>query len=229
MSESKDVSLLCPTRKRPAELERMIRSAVKTAIGSIEILVYVDDDDPTRHLDIAPAIKFVGPSNGVGRAWNHLAMRATGARLMMANDDLVFETIGWDHELLSREPADRIYVAWFNDGSMKPERCAFPIVSRRWYEALGYFVPECFHFLWHDAWVWDVGRRLRRELPILSVLVEHHHFAFKKAEYDETYRRHRVGPDNQRKRREDEATFIAMAEQRQRDADLLRGLMDDSV
>ena len=46
----KKMSLLCPSRGRPNDLERFILSVTDTAAdpGRVEILVYVDDDDPLK-------------------------------------------------------------------------------------------------------------------------------------------------------------------------------------
>ena len=59
-------------------------------------------------------------------------------------------------------------------------------------------------------------------LYVSDVVVEHRHFTFKKAQYDETYRMHREGMTQKQKRHEDKVTFGQTAKERQRDADKLQ-------
>ena len=162
----------------------------------------------------------------VGVAWNYLARVAQGDLLMMANDDLVFKTPRWGAALYDAMNAtgwdDGIFCAYCDDGAPKPEdRVCFPIVSRKWYETLGYLAPECFNFLWHDTWIGDIAKRINRALYVPTVLVEHRHFTFKKAEYDATYQRHRVGPENRKKRTEDQRTYESSVGLRQQHAKTL--------
>lgn len=227
------ISILCPSRGRPDIFQRMVNSAVNTGIGHFEIFVYLDEDDPQRSAYPLTLVDKVltGSSQRLGKIWNQLAHSSTGDLLMMANDDLVFMTREWDRliiESLDKEaPSDDIFVAWVNDGHRHwTSRCTFPIVSHRWFEILGYLAPECFHFLWHDTWVGDIGKKLDRTLPILDVLIEHRHFSFGKAKYDDTYRRHREGSNNTAKRNKDKLMFKQTDDERQRDAEKLRQHME---
>lgn len=227
------ISILCPSRGRPEIFERMVNSIVNNGTGRSEILVYLDEDDPQRSAYPLTLVDEVvtGPSRGLGKIWNQLARFAKGDLLMMANDDLVFITKEWDRRIIETinetAPRDDIFVAWADDGAPNSAgRCTFPIVSRSWFEVLGYLAPECFHFLWHDTWVGDIGKRLGRTMFIADVLIEHRHYAFKKANYDETYRRHRTGIENAAKRKEDKLTFKQTSDERQRDAERLRQHME---
>lgn len=243
------ISILCPTRGRPKLFERMLRSIHSTIAShrNIEILIYLDHDDPRlssydaiidygdrpKYRMYAPSLDD-GKARTVGEAWNILAHAAVGEYLLMGNDDHVYMTPHWDQKLLDilseRMPKDGIFVAWVDDKTGKAaRRCAFPIVSRKWYETLGYFTPECFNFLYHDTWIWDVGKRLDRTFYIPEVVIEHRHFAFKKAEYDDTYQRHRVGVENARRREVDKQMFNSMAGQRQSDAYKLKDLIISRV
>lgn len=220
----KKVSLLTPTRGRPDLCERMVESFWDTVEGPAECLLYVDEDEMFSYLTKGMKVTMIqGPQRRVGECWNDLADISTGDLLMMGNDDLMFKTPGWN-EFLQDLPDDGIFVAWFDDGSGKSaDRCAFPIVSRRWYETLGYFTPECFNFLWHDTWVWDIGRKLGRLHYIPEALVEHAHFAFGKAPYDATYRLHRDGKGKERA--DDKAMFKTTDVERNVDVQKLKELM----
>lgn len=234
--ENKKLSILCPSRGRPELFDRMLRSMhdMKASSANFEVLAYVDNDDSCRadyeSVVPAPHLLVIDEPRSVGEAWNILAREAAGDYLLMGNDDHVYITPQWNKMLLDilseRMPKDGIFVAWVDDGTGKSmSRCAFPIVSRKWYERLGYFTPECFNFLYHDTWVWDVGKRLDRTFYIPEVVIEHRHFTAGKTEYDDTYRRHRVGAENSRKREADKQMFNSMAGQRQLDADKLKNLI----
>lgn len=225
------ISILCPSRGRPDLLQRMLDSMSKTA-GSrenYEVLIYLDQDDPTRRKYLDGAIEAdsytIGNAKTVGRAWNVLAAESRGDYLMMGNDDHVYITPQWDRLILDviseRSQSDSVFVAWVDDVTGKAQkRCAFPIVSRKWYNALGYFTPERFKFFYHDTWIWDIGKRLNRTLFIPEVLIEHRHFTISKAEYDDTYRRNRSGQANADKR-----IFEATANVRRADAKKLKSIM----
>lgn len=233
------ISILCPTRERPELFKRMMNSISVTSVGSCEVLVYIDDDDPciqeyrtVRHEFESLCKFYLGSSNGVGRAWNVLAKEATGSLLMLANDDLVFRTEGWDAKIIQaindNGLNEQMFVAWADDGMPDSnKRCTFPIVPVEWLKAVGSLVPEIFHFLYHDTWIESVGQDLGRTLYMKHVMIEHCHFTFKKAAYDATYQRHRVGSENVRKRREDKAMFTKTKHLREQWAQMLREYTDE--
>jgi len=204
-------SILTPTRGRPENAIRFANSVNKTAKdkSSFEQLFYVDNDDPRidDYRRLFPSnhnqVKVIyGEPMSVSKSWNILAEKCVGDVLIMGNDDLVYRTDGWDEILDTerRKYQDCIYVMWFNDGINGARHCAFPIVSRKWYETLGYFAPGIFEFLYNDTWVFDIGKRINRCHYIDRVLTEHLHFTAGKSNYDETYQRARRDGQSQRDR-----------------------------
>ncbi len=192
------ISILCPTRGRPMMVRRMMNSVRDTQAGEVEIILYFDNDDPARYGSYAQADVIMSGEGTVGQHWNKMADVAQGDILMMGNDDFLYQTPGWDKivtEAVQAKFPDEIYVAWTDDGSGKAQdRCAVPIVSKKWVETLGYFCPPGFKFFYNDTWIWNLAQRLDRELYIPDVLVEHLHFSFGKMEADETTRRNRTDP-----------------------------------
>jgi glycosyl transferase/beta-hydroxylase protein BlmF len=197
------ISILTPSRERIHRLGYFIESALTTANArggdNVELLFYVDEDDPERalyeRLNVSPHIKvIVGPPESVSKTWNVLAKEAKGDILMMGNDDQVFHTKNWPEKLYNEvaKYEDDIYVAWFEDGINGAKHCAFPIVSRKWYETLGYFTPGVFNFGYNDTWIFDLGIRVKRCHFIPDIYVEHQHFTANKSAYDNTYARNRT-------------------------------------
>lgn len=232
-------SMLCPTRSRAQQIQRFVTSVHRTCMqpGSVEILFYVDDDDPQRE-DYARTIEelqrqypdfkrvelIVGPAMSVSKSWNVLAASSTGSLLMMANDDQLYVDYGWDYHLdrYAGESQDGIFAMFFEDGQYPPGSGDFPIVSRRWYETLGYFTPGIFEFWYNEAWIFDIAHRLRRIRRIPKVLVDHLHYSKYKSVLDETYLRHR---SNFERSQRDTELFKNTAEQRSAAAEKLRPLM----
>lgn len=215
------ISILCPTRERIDLTKRMIDSAINTASGDIEILLFIDDDDPKKeeYKLLKNCDKYFGNVKSVGVAWNILAKKCKGDILITGNDDLVFRTQNWDTFIKEGVKVfpDNIYIAWANDGS-KPKKCTFPIISRDCYNVLGYFMPEVFHFLYHDTWMGDIGVRIGRTLLLKDVIIEHMHPGFKKREPDKTFRRNKTA----KIAHEDTKIYNETSDQREKDANKLR-------
>ena len=200
---------MTPTRQRPQRLEQFIKSVYEytSERDRVEMLMYVDVDDPAKdlYLDFFEhcqtefeeflRIHFVfGAPKSVSRSWNELYERSVGDIIIMGNDDLVYRTDGWDRmvELESNIFEDDIYCMWMDDRINRENHCAFPIVSRKWCETLGYFTPGVFHFGYNDTWVFDIAKRIHRCRFLGGVIGEHMHFTQGKAVKDETYLRNRV-------------------------------------
>jgi len=203
-------SILTPTRNRPANCERFIKSVYNSTKTkkNVEMLFYVDEDDPAidaykslhwhaqKEYEGFKKIEFVfGNPMSVSKSWNIIAERCIGDVLIMGNDDLVYQTDGWDEKLdqeLDQYRQDKVYVAWMNDGINGERHCAFPIVSREWYECLGRFTPGCFNFGYNDTWIFEVGTMLERLHYIPFIKAEHLHFSVGKSEMDDTYAHNRT-------------------------------------
>ncbi len=222
------ISILTPTRGRCARAQKFAHSVIKTAmkLDKVELLFYVDLDDPELQLYLQWKSKcekqigiMTGPAISVSKSWNSLAERCTGDILIMGNDDLVYRTYGWDRYLyykLNKYP-DQIYCAWFQDGINGDKHCAFPIVSRKWYEITGQFTPGIFEFLYNDTWIYDIGKRVGRTLYIPEVYAEHEHFSTGKMQADETTIRSRKSGSTAR----DKTLFEKTWKLREHNAELL--------
>ena len=126
----KAISILTPTRNRPNNCDRFIKSLYETTqyTGTLELLFYVDSDDPAK--DIYKEIEerwqnnfwrvefVIGEPMSVSKSWNIIAEKSLGDIMIMGNDDLVYKTVRWDAKLLGQlmELNDPYYLTWFNDG-----------------------------------------------------------------------------------------------------------------
>src|ERR1039457_2302750 len=88
------ISLLMPTRGRPAWAERFIRSAFSTASkpDRVEVILYVDEDDvDSHHLDSDEihVVRIIGPQMTMGEYNSACLERAQGDIIILVNDDMV--------------------------------------------------------------------------------------------------------------------------------------------
>lgn len=203
------ISILCPSRERPKNLKRFIDNlnTFSKIKNRIELVVYIDKDDLllndyrklyNNYSKNKRKINFkllVGEPKSVSKSWNDIADICSGDVMIMGNDDCLFETKNWDI-FLDEEVAkftDQIFVIWFDDGMRAHMYGDFPIVSRKWYEILGYFTPGCFEFTFNDAWITDIGRRVRRLHYVKKVRLTHLHADIGLQKKDKTWEKHRSG------------------------------------
>lgn len=176
---------MTPSRGRPEQLARMARSIRTTAVHPVEIIVWLDDDDPAMADNLAICNLFgmkwiVGPRDVIHSSrWDRCLPKANGNILLHLNDDLVFRTPGWDRmvkDFFDASP-DKLWVVGGDDGYLHSATLApHPIVHRRWLNTLGYFIPPYFDGEYGDTWVSDLAARVDR-LKFLPFLCEHMHFS----------------------------------------------------
>lgn len=219
------ISLLCPTRKRPQNVERLVLSVVKTANPHTEICFYVDDDDHTNVFLEKWEKKIVGPRITFSDTWTELLKIATGDILMLCADDIVFQTTGWDAmvEQAFAEVPDRILLVHGDDlGPSGKTFATLPFVSREWVEAVGYFTPRGFSCDWCDTWLHDVAKMIGR-YKFLPFVVEHMHRIYGKAPNDETYKETQLRDS----RDNNTAKYKARLAEREADAEKLRKVISE--
>lgn len=219
------ISLLLPTRGRPAWVERLFSSISKTvsSADTIEVIVYVDEDDTESHnlssSDFS-VTTIIGPCKSMGGYNSACLDKARGDIIILANDDMVMRTPDWDAKIIQMdaESADKIYLAYGNDLLKKRSLCTFPILPRRTCELLVDPYPIAYHGAFIDVHLFDIFKRLQhagfdRIRYMGDLIFEHLHYRVGKADYDDTYMR--------RMRFADDSTFIAMAGHRRQAAALL--------
>lgn len=202
------ISILVPTRRRPAIFHRMLSSLFSLADspGDFEVIVYIDDDDAeTLALDVSPwnVVKITGPRQAMGKLNAACYARSRGNIIMLGNDDMVVRTRGWDtrvREEVGRFP-DNVYLLYPNDLYKGKKICTFPILSRVTCDSIGDPFPADYRGAFIDIHVMDIFKRLRgyghqRIVYLDEVVFEHMHYRLGKSEFDATYQeRDRFGDD----------------------------------
>jgi hypothetical protein len=223
------ISVLVPTRGRPANVARLLESAQETAETEVEFIFYVDEDDASSHdvIDRHGATRLVGPRVVLSETWNRCWERATHDVAMQCGDDIVFRTYGWDARVLAefeRFP-DRIVFVHGEDGIQGDRIGTHGFLHRNWVTTVGYFVPPYFSSDYNDLWLSEVADALGRRVFLPNVYTEHMHPVAGKAQLDATHQERLA-----RHQRDDVARIYRdTAELRVGDVEKLRAFVDAFV
>jgi hypothetical protein len=227
------ISLLVPTRGRPANVKRFLDSAAETAGGEWEAVFYVDADDPTL-TETCEAITgrqntcvVVGERIVLSAMWNKCADRAWGDILGHMGDDIVFSSPDWVPMVEAQFDSsdDKILFVHGRDGCHDARFGTHGFVHRKWMETLDYFVPPLFSSDWNDQWLNDLANALDRRVFLPGLYTRHMHYVFGLADRDATYaeREQRGAQDNVMQLYRDTAHL------REQDIAKLRAVIDGSA
>lgn len=191
------ISILVPTRNRPANVLRLLESIRTTSKNShlIEVLFYVDVDDDSFPNEVSGITTRVikGPTMWLSLAVNTLFVHSSGEILMPGADDMIFQTVGWDDQIRSsfQLSEDKIKIVYANEVGWYGEKIAMHgFIHRKWIETVGACVAPG-RLAAYDRWVTDVGRILDRLEYRADIEIPHLHYRQGEglAPFDETYRR----------------------------------------
>jgi len=207
------IALLCPTWNRPDMCLRMIESVRKTEQHHIYCQIYlgVNADDPKHdeYMNLADDHQYIFPVQcpegmRVGAIWNKLHQFAlvhdvceSPGIFMLANDDLVFHTPGWDQHIVAAFEEDPLQCVWCDDRINGEKHCAFPFVTQKWIDVVGHYVPEVFNFFRHDTWIYDIAIMANAQRYLGNAVIEHKHWSVT-GEKDETTIKNRQANENAR-------------------------------
>jgi hypothetical protein len=146
------ISVLVPTRRRPALLCRMAGSLIQTceSIDNIELLLAFDSDDvetkqawesseQASRINWRCVVMDRLGYRGMHVYTNALAAMALGDWLFRFDDDAYVLTNGWD-ELVKRQPCDHVVnTCNVNDPQYSSQVFMGALWPRRWFDATGRF------------------------------------------------------------------------------------------
>ncbi|HEY5311190.1 MAG TPA: hypothetical protein VIK18_01680 [Pirellulales bacterium] len=226
-----DISLILPTRKRVPQLTRALTSLVATAWRpeSLEVVLYVDEDDAQSHaveFSGLRLVKLLGRRGTMGAITRTCYAACQGRYLMLANDDIVFRTPGWDAAVLAAFASfsDEIALVWGND--LCSGAPAHPFLSRTACNLLGGVCPAGYYREYIDTHLHDVFQRLARlgharAVYLSDVIIEHLHLIAGKAAGDAVYA--------DRRREHDELLYVERREQRAHQAAVLADAIEQHL
>ena len=175
------ISVLCPSRGQPELCAKMVNTAKALAGTDIEIILYLNDDDPKlqKYFELIDRKHItVGPDRSPIYSWNIMAQQAKHEYLFLVGHDGWFETQDWDIKILKYfEPyPDKIAfvypsvdgLAW-DGGFLTKDHCPHFCIHKNWVRALGYFLPPHFHHWYVDTWYRDIAKQLGRYIEVTDV------------------------------------------------------------
>tara|TARA_R110002153_G_scaffold29711_13_gene91192 strand:+ start:15715 stop:16392 length:678 start_codon:yes stop_codon:yes gene_type:complete len=158
------ISICTPSRGRPEKCAQMIESMqdTRTSLNELEFNIYLNFDDPTlpKYRELIPSQHLtIGSPYYSNHGWNMMAQKASGHLLFMQGDAEIMITKGWDE--IAEDEADnfpkRIAVLVPNDGRGKGGAPHF-IVTRQWYELLGYMTNPIFLHWYVDTYAVELAK-----------------------------------------------------------------------
>jgi hypothetical protein len=191
-----ELLVIVPSRGRPGNVGRLLGAVAATMDGHAQVLVAIDNDDPTQpaYLEAAAEVGFAwleaGPHLGLGPTLNSYARRYAGQyqAIGFMGDDHLPRTAAWDTLVLAAlaelGPAGMCYG---DDRLQGPNLPTAVFVGSCLIEGLGWLVPPTLRHLYVDNYWLALGRRLGTIRYLPGVVVEHLHPAARKAPWDAGY------------------------------------------
>jgi len=192
------ISILCPSRGRPKNIEQLRENILNITydIYDIELLLKLDTDDLYK-LDSRYDYfikSYIGDrSPYLNRDYyNFLAKKAKGQYLWGWGDDCRVETKNWDIILYQRieeylkDKPDRIAYISVNEEGSKAKHPCFPLITKEAFQVLGEY--HCSELLsWgSDRILWEIYNGVGRTLHIPEISIKHLSYHDGSAPFDET-------------------------------------------
>lgn len=168
------ISILCPSRGRPKLAANMVNTAKSTSNSKVEILVYVNDDDPTLD-EYKSLIKkkhlVIGPDRSPAYSWNMLAEQSVYDILFLIGDDASFNTLGWDTIIANEfnKIPDKIACVYPRTKGLSSRKNNHFCLHKNWINCLGYFVPPQFWHWYVDTWTRSIAEKLNRYIRLDNI------------------------------------------------------------
>lgn len=175
------ISILTPSRSRPELAKRMMQSAFKSAGCEIDIMFYLNADDPLLkdYLSfLSPHQYIIGPNQSTCYSWNLMAENATFDILFLVGDDAQFDCNDWGVKVINAfsQYPDRIACVYPRAPSVGKKKNPHFCLHKNWINAVGYFLPPVFYHWYVDTWIREVAVSIGRfhlisdfEMPIENI------------------------------------------------------------
>lgn len=166
------IHLICPSRGRPDLAKRMWESALKTATHPEQLSLHLGVHDYETY-KYQVTFNQAGLSRGVTyyevKDWStvystntiatHLLSDLNAKLFIVACDDTIFSTAGWDKALIDHYQAleSKVHVYALQD-SRSADGTPHPIVTREYIQAMGYLFTPIFLHWFVDTWLAGIAK-----------------------------------------------------------------------
>lgn len=185
----RDLLIITPTRGRPQGAQRLIDAVAQTCTAKTDLILGIDDDDPS-YGNLTGRFDYTrGPRDSCGGWTNKIAAeRACGYRAVASiGDDHEPQTKGWDTILLDAiDGMGGTGIAYGNDTAHGEDVPTAAVISTDIVQALGWvFEPTMTHFYADLVWKEIAWACCLAYVP--SVVIKHYNPNYGNADLDATY------------------------------------------
>jgi hypothetical protein len=176
---------ICPSRKRPDRLERLINSWKVTSNGQSDLLVIIDSDDQSYETLIKkyPDVTWEITEPVFGSFLHLINAKALKystdySYIGFMEDDIVFETAGYESKFISKlKELGQTGIVHAMDGVDKRRFISIPVVNSYIIKTLGWFAPPCLKSLWADNFWREMANYLGTYYKFEDVMIRHYHYS----------------------------------------------------
>lgn len=183
--------MIVPSRGRPSNLDRLVEAWRTTSSGHADLVVALDDDDPSLYQYNAHRVAMVtvGPRQSFVAWTNEVAVEHVDDYRFIGSmgDDHRPRTVGWDRMLC--EALDEIGsgVAYGDDLTAAPVLPSAVVLTSDIVRELGFLVPPALTHNGAERFWLELGRELGRARFLPEVVIEHMHYTAGKSAIDHIY------------------------------------------
>lgn len=172
----------CPSRGRPELLERMVESFYKTRSENVDLVIYLDKDDPKlKEYKLREGFNVntvIRDRMNVAQIHNQIVFDNPGYGFYMPiNDDITFISNEWDAILIEaiEEKGAGWGIAFCDDstGNHRHNLPTFGAMSVNIINAIGHLYPLELRILYGDNFMFDLGRAIGRLFYCPKAIVNH--------------------------------------------------------
>lgn len=184
-----DTLVIVPSRQRPHNVERLIRSWRQTTNGSSELLICLDDDDNHNYKIPDDVSLLVRPRMRLGAWWNYASTQYNNGYIKYVGflgDDNTFNTNNWE-EYITKPLRNNVGISYGNDLCHGESLCTSAFLSVEIIKALGYAAPPGLIHLFIDNFWQALGYGIKSIHYVPEVIIEHLHHTLGKSQFDRIY------------------------------------------
>ena len=176
---------ICPSRKRPDRLERLINSWEKTTSGLSKLLVIIDTDDNsyTNLIKKYPSVMWEITEPVFGSFLHLINAKALKYSteyefIGFMEDDIVFETEQYEFKFIAKlKELGATGMVHARDGIDKRKFISIPVVNSYIIRQLGWFSPPCLKSLWADNFWRAMADHVGTYFKFDDVMIRHYHYS----------------------------------------------------
>jgi hypothetical protein len=176
---------ICPSRKRPDRLERLIKSWKTTTTNQSNLLVVIDSDDSSYEdlIKQYPEVMWEITEPVFGSFLHLINAKATKYSteynyIGFMEDDIVFETVGYESRFISKlKELGKTGIVHARDGIDKRKFISIPVINTHIIRTLGWFAPPCLKSLWADNFWRALADHLGTYFKFEDIVIRHYHYS----------------------------------------------------